>query len=92
MVEEIEPKDLAQLLRRGDPELLLLDVREDFERETASIDGSIHIPMNEIAGRLHELPSDRRIVVYCHHGGRSEAVAGYLESQGYPAVLNLTGG
>ncbi|HEV2317778.1 MAG TPA: rhodanese-like domain-containing protein [Thermoplasmata archaeon] len=92
VVEEIEPEDLAALLRAGPSDLLVLDVREDDERETARIEPSIHIPMNEVPGRLIEIPTDRRVVVYCHHGHRSAMVAGYLEGQGYPRVLNLTGG
>jgi rhodanese-related sulfurtransferase len=92
VVAEIEPEELANLVRSGASDLLLLDVREDEERETARIEPSVHIPMNEVPGRLGEIPTDRRVVVYCHHGHRSALVAGYLEGQGYSRVLNLTGG
>jgi rhodanese-related sulfurtransferase len=71
---------------------LLLDVREHEERETARIEPSIHIPMGEIEARKSELPADRTIVVYCHHGGRSQMVAAYLEQEGFRSVINLRGG
>jgi rhodanese-related sulfurtransferase len=45
-----------------------------------------------VPDHLAELPHDRRIIVYCHHGGRSYAVAGYLETEGFEDVTNLTGG
>lgn len=92
MVEEIEPRDLARLLQDREPSLLVVDVREEYEREVVCIEESIHIPMNEIPDRLHEIPSDRRVVLYCHHGSRSQMVAAYLETQGYTSVQNLTGG
>lgn len=92
MVEEIEPNDLALLMAAGDRNIIVVDVREDHERATVCIEESIHIPMNEIPERLHEIPTDRRVIVYCHHGGRSQMVAAYLETQGYPSVLNLSGG
>jgi rhodanese-related sulfurtransferase len=92
VVDEIEPAEVARLLRDPTSDVFLLDVREDDERETARIDPSVHIPMNDIPGRIGEIPTDRRVVVYCHHGGRSAMVAGYLEVQGYPRVANLTGG
>ncbi|MGC2290035.1 MAG: rhodanese-like domain-containing protein [Thermoplasmata archaeon] len=92
MVESILTVDLAAVLKSDPGSLLLLDVREDDERAVALIEPSVHIPMNSVSDRLAELPRDRRIVVYCHHGGRSYAVAGYLESEGFEAVTNLTGG
>lgn len=92
MVEEISSEALAEKLRTGDPHLFLLDVREDDERETARIEPSVHIPMNQLPRRLAEVPKDRQIVVYCHMGGRSAMVASFLESRGYDEVGNLTGG
>ena len=48
--------------------------------------------MNEVPNRLSEIPKDRKLVVYCHHGTRSMMVAAYLEGAGYPAPTNLDGG
>jgi rhodanese-related sulfurtransferase len=92
MVDDMEPSELARLLRDPTSDVFVLDVREDDEREAARIEPSVHIPMNDVPGRIGEVPTDRRVVVYCHHGGRSAMVAGYLEGQGYPRVSNLTGG
>ncbi|MGA7860834.1 MAG: rhodanese-like domain-containing protein [Thermoplasmata archaeon] len=92
MVESITTDDLATLLKRDPESIVLLDVREDNERAVASIEPSRHIPMNSVPDRLVELPRDRRIIVFCHHGGRSYAVAGYLETEGFTDVTNLTGG
>jgi len=72
--------------------LLLLDVREAFEREVARIEPSVHIPMQEIPSRLGEIPRDRAVVVYCHSGTRSAMVAGFLEQHGFRNVANLNGG
>jgi rhodanese-related sulfurtransferase len=92
MVEEIEPVELAELLKGPEPAVVLLDVRESDERETARIEPSLHIPMDQVPDRLAEIPADRKIVVYCHHGTRSAMVAGFLEGEGFPRVANLTGG
>ncbi len=92
MVEDVEPSKVAGRLKSEPGKLLLLDVREPWERELAVIDPSVHIPMNEIADRASELPKDREIVVYCHGGTRSAMVAGYLEHNGFSSVANLSGG
>jgi rhodanese-related sulfurtransferase len=92
VVESITTRELADLLKEDPKSVVLLDVREADERAAALIRPSVHIPMNSVPDRLAELPRDRRIVVYCHHGGRSFAVAGYLETEGFENVTNLTGG
>lgn len=92
MVDSITTAELAALLNSSPKSIVLLDVREDDEREVARIEPSTHIPMSSVPDHLDDLPKDRRIVVYCHHGNRSFAVAGYLETEGFADVANLTGG
>lgn len=72
--------------------VVLLDVREDCEREFARIEPSIHIPMSELPGRAEEIPKDKEVIVYCHGGLRSLLVAGFLAGHGFKSVANLTGG
>ena len=79
--------------RRDDnKDCVLLDVREDGEVAYANIDGHTHIAMNLIPLRHNELPDDKPIVVYCHHGMRSMQVALFLEHAGFSDVYNLSGG
>jgi rhodanese-related sulfurtransferase len=70
----------------------LLDVREAHELELASINSAVHIPMREVASRLNEVPMDRRVVVMCHHGGRSAMVCRAMAAQGRERLYNLEGG
>lgn len=78
--------------RESDPNLLLLDVREDSEWAICRIEGSLHIPMAEIPARADSLPRDRPIVVLCHHGMRSAHVQQYLQARGFDNITNLGGG
>jgi sulfur-carrier protein adenylyltransferase/sulfurtransferase len=87
---EISPVDAAALVASGD--VLLLDVREDWEVETAAVAGATHVPMSLVPARQTSLPRDRAIAVLCHHGMRSAMVADYLRSAGHTRVLNVTGG
>ena len=71
----------------------LLDVREPWEAETASIPGATLIPMSEFTSRAHaELDPDKPYVVVCHHGARSLSVAMWLRSQGFESAQSLSGG
>ena len=91
-MEELDPRSVARRLAERPGSLVLLDVREPFERDLAVIEPSLHIPMQEVPDRLVELPRDRPLVVYCHSGTRSAMVAGFLEQQGFRDVANLGGG
>ena len=88
--EDMKVEELAERRRRNE-EVLLLDVREPFEREICNLGGAF-IPMNDVPNRLGELQPDRETVVYCHTGVRSARVAEYLRRNGFRNVRNLAGG
>jgi rhodanese-related sulfurtransferase len=89
---EISVDQLKALLASEHPPLLL-DVREPWEYETASISGSKLIPMNEVPGRAFtELDEDQPIAVLCHHGARSLSVAVWLRNQGFEKAQSVAGG
>jgi rhodanese-related sulfurtransferase len=75
---------------------LLLDVREDWEVQTASVRPEgyelVHIPMGQLVQRLAELDPQRPVGCLCHHGGRSMQVAQYLAQRGFAHVANIAGG
>jgi rhodanese-related sulfurtransferase len=89
-IREITPAELQQLLSEENPPTLI-DVREDGEAAICAIEGSILIPMNTLPQRLQEIPRDRPVALYCHHGMRSMMVGQWLAQQGYDA-LSLAGG
>jgi len=75
---------------------LVLDVREPWEVQTASVTAQgfelLHIPMGSIAQRLATLDPERPLACLCHHGVRSLRVAAFLDQQGFAQVTNITGG
>jgi rhodanese-related sulfurtransferase len=90
---EIDVRSVKSLFDNTE-EFLLLDCREPKEFEIARIPGSRLIPMREIPNRIAELESfrDKRIVIHCHHGGRSLRVTEWLREQGFAGAQNMTGG
>src|SRR5262245_3556868 len=87
---EIDPQSLRKMLDTKQS-FFFLDCREPHEDEAARIDGATLIPMREIPHRLDEIPKDRPVVVYCHHGMRSMNVAVWLRNQSVEAS-SLAGG
>ncbi|PCE65518.1 FAD-dependent oxidoreductase [Salinivibrio sp. YCSC6] len=73
-------------------EQVLLDVRNAPERENGQlIEGDVHIPVDELRGRIEELPKDKEIVVYCQVGLRGNVAYRQLVNHGFKA-RNLIGG
>ncbi|MCG8348622.1 MAG: molybdopterin-synthase adenylyltransferase MoeB [Chloroflexales bacterium] len=89
---EITPLDLAAWLEREDRPFLL-DVRNPYEVEIASIPGTDKlIPVDQLAARMNELDSSQEMVVYCRSGGRSGNAVEMLKQAGFRKVKNLVGG
>ncbi len=88
---DIEPHELRLRLQNADPPVLL-DVRANFERTICRLPGETWIPLNALAARRHELDPEREVVVYCHHGGRSQAAVEFLRREGFARARNLVGG
>jgi sulfur-carrier protein adenylyltransferase/sulfurtransferase len=84
----------VQSRRVAGEDLLLVDVREPAEWETAHIEGARLIPLGELEEHLEELADwrERPVVVHCHHGGRSAKACARLAEAGFARVENLTGG
>ena len=78
---EIAPAELARL-RAARRSYALLDVREPWEVAICGFAEAIHLPLGALAGREHELPRDRPLIVVCHTGRRSLLATQYLRRLG----------
>jgi hydroxyacylglutathione hydrolase len=80
---------LAAALGLGAPSghagLVVLDVRRASEWEAGHIDGALHVPLHELAGRMGEIP-DGEIWVHCQGGYRAAIAASMLAADGRPVV------
>lgn len=92
-MREMTVKDLAMRLENGET-LYLLDVRQPEENRVAALPNSKLIPLNQLMARMAEIdaPAGVPIVVYCHHGVRSQRAAMALMQSGHANVVSLAGG
>jgi len=87
----ISPKELKTRLDKGD-QLVLLDVREQWEYDLAKLTGSILVPLGTLPQSMAKLNRDAEIIAICHHGMRSADATNFLLQQGFTNVKNLVGG
>ena len=67
-------------------------MREDWELAICSLPGAQQIPLGELPARHVELNRERRTIVVCHHGVRSQVAQAFLLERGFREVVNLAGG
>lgn len=100
-IDEISLDDFLDMIEE-EPDLMILDVREESEYATSHIENSVLVPRGTLEGaadphykkRHPELcqARERPIVIYCSTGGRSAMAAATLKAMGFERVYNLLGG
>lgn len=98
MVAHIRPQELAAWFTETAPgqQPLVLDVREPWELQTASVTPEgfelLAVPIGSVPQQLATLDPERAVACLCHHGMRSLRVAAFLMQNGFDQVANITGG
>jgi rhodanese-related sulfurtransferase len=91
MLAELTPTEVRDKIA-SDTDALLIDVREPGEYAIARITGARLIPMRTLPEQLQNLSRDGQIILYCHHGMRSEMAGEFLVGQGFSNVAHMVGG
>lgn len=91
LVKEVEAQELKTRIDAGE-DILLLDIRSDAEVTQGVLPDSQHMAMHLIPLRMHDLPKDKDVVLYCRSGARSFHACNFLSQQGIDNVVNLRGG
>ncbi len=90
-VQNIHPEDAAKMLE-NDPELFLLDVRPENERQLAAVGRSRMIDQALAEEIINTWDPERPLVFICHIGQRSLQAAEFFTQKGFRQVYNVTGG
>ncbi|MHA1166175.1 MAG: HigA family addiction module antitoxin [Alphaproteobacteria bacterium] len=73
-------------------EVVLVDVRETSEYDREHIPGSMLLPMSSFDSELFPKFTDKKVVLHCAVGKRSEAAGKMLVNEGYEGAIHMTGG
>jgi peroxiredoxin family protein/rhodanese-related sulfurtransferase/TusA-related sulfurtransferase len=88
MSKTVHFDEVAGLAKKG---AIIIDVRTAEEYMAGRIDGSINIDLNELRGRISEIPRDKPLITYCQIGFRGYLAERILRQKGFD-VSNLSGG
>lgn len=92
-VRQLTAEEVA-VWAKSDAPPVLLDVREDWERERAAIVGAHEVPLSRFTQALEalQLSRDAKVVTFCHHGVRSLRAGQAMLDAGYQEVTSMAGG
>jgi rhodanese-related sulfurtransferase len=93
----ITPQQLHNMLENHPEEVLMLDVRNAYEKQAGTFINAVDYNIETFsdlpeAARQKPLPADRTVVTFCTGGIRCEKAVPYLRSIGYTDVLQIEGG
>ncbi|MBS0195916.1 MAG: rhodanese-like domain-containing protein [Planctomycetes bacterium] len=92
---ELTPRDVRERMLTDPASVLLIDCRTGAEWDFVHIEGSVHIPLDEIERRADEAVPEhagQTVAVICHHGVRSMRAALALRALGVPRAMSVAGG
>ena len=92
--ENIDGKQTEKLLN-SDKDVLIIDVRSEYEYEKGHLLNAINLPYDDdFKSELNEIIDykDKIVLVYCRSGNRSEKAAVKLVDNGFKNVKNVTDG
>ena len=93
--ENIDGKQTEKLLN-SDKDVLIIDVRSEYEYEKGHLLNAINLPYDDddFKSELNEIIDykDKTVLVYCRSGNRSEKAAVKLVDNGFKNVKNVTDG
>lgn len=88
--DTVDVQTVAEIMNRDD--VVLIDVREQYEYDEAHIPGVTLIPLNSVPQRLDEIPKDKTVIMTCRSGNRSGQATDFLRENGFDNVHNMSGG
>lgn len=88
------PTDVVHKAIVEKADIILLDVRTPEEYERGKIEGSINVPVDNIASQITTNIPDKNktIYVYCLSGSRSDTAVNTMIQLGYVNVFSITNG
>ena len=87
---QIGAVEASTLLKDGKAKLI--DVRHEFEYETAHVEGSKMLTQNLMQEMMQTWDKNENLLFLCHHGVRSLEAAAYFVGHGFRNARSITGG
>ncbi len=91
---EISVDDVSDLLGKPGEKPRMIDCREQDEWQICHIEGADLVPLSQFGELAPQRFTDtsQHLIIYCHHGMRSQRAALWLRQHGFNNVQSMRGG
>ena len=79
----VDSNEAKSMLDSEPDNTVVVDVRRDDEWVTGHVSGAIHVPIDDLPGRMDEVPQDKKVLFICAAGVRSGLACEIAASMGY---------
>ncbi|WP_078594778.1 rhodanese-like domain-containing protein [Evansella clarkii] len=90
-MKEYSPKEVNELIKSNDENIVVIDVRENEEVAAGKIPEAVHIPLGELPAAVNNLDKEKEYIMVCRSGARSGQATEFMGASGLVAV-NMAGG
>jgi len=87
--KNISAAELKQMIASGE-DIYLIDTRTASEYASGHLKGAVNIPSDRLSTKISQIPTDRKVILYCESGTRSVSSATYLRGKGFDNVYAVT--
>ncbi len=87
-IENISPDEFVNIMN----EIKILDVRNEGEINSSSLDNSIKIPLKTLENNLYNLNQNNKYYIHCAGGYRSMIAASLMKKNGFNNLVNVSKG
>jgi rhodanese-related sulfurtransferase len=94
-IPSVNPREAWNQLSNADTSSappVLIDVQEPWKFIGGHARGANNMPLSQLPQHVREVPRDREVLLICQSGHRSMQAVKFLQQQGVPRVVNVTGG
>ena len=92
MVEQLLAHEVLDIYNKKDDDYVFIDVRQPEEWEDGTIPGIKKIALGDLESKLDELDKDKKYIMVCRSGGRSNNASALMINKGFKDVSNFQGG
>jgi len=86
--KNLTAKELKQLIESGE-DIYFIDVRNSGDYGRGHLPGAVNIPLSKISLKVNQIPTDKKVVLYCDAGSMATSAATYLRNKGFTNIYAL---
>ena len=92
VIGSINAEEFNQKMKSGDYTVIDIRTKMEYQQERIADVPNINIASRDFEEKLNELDKDKKYLIYCFSGSRTQVALRIMQSLGFKEVYDLSGG